>query len=134
MRLAIQTANDQVNALAARLDGGSIEFYTGAPPGTPEDDWTAELLVSIPLPAPAFHHAQDGRAISHDLPATLILVTGEARWGRFVTSQGEVIGDMLARTPDAPDVEQADAIFERTDFHRGGLCAVSVVVLRLPQS
>lgn len=134
MRLVLGTVNAQLDILAASLDGGAVEFYEGDPPSDVDGGEDAELLARVPLAAQAFFPAIDGRAISRDLTPTTIMATGTARWGRFVTSAGITVGDFLARAAEDPDASEADAILERTDFHRGGLLTVPLIILRLPQS
>jgi hypothetical protein len=124
MEITADIADELVNTLAERLSGGRVAFY----------DEDGVLLARVPLPSPAFHDANDGRAISRDLPSTTILATGDARTGQFVTSRGVVVGTFLARRPDEPDADRADALFDRTDFHRGGTLDIPLITLTLPQS
>jgi hypothetical protein len=124
MRLTPDTVNELLNDLAATLAGGWVDFYS--------DEQV--LLAQVALPDPAFHEAIDGRAISRDLQTTAILATGDARTGQFVTSRGVVVGTFLARRPDEPDADRADALFDRTDFHRGGTLDIPLITLTLPQS
>ncbi len=134
MRLTMETVNAQLDILAASLDGGSVEFYEGPMPPDVEMFPAGELLARVPLSSPAFSPAINGRANSRDIAPAVIGATGVAQWGRFVTIAGVTVGDFLARTADAPDAKEADAILERTDFHRGGLLTVPLIILRLPQS
>lgn len=135
MRLTVDIVNGQVDHLAAKLNGGTLVFYTGSRPESITDALELQLeLVRLALPSPAFRKASDGEAISHPIAATPIVVTGDARWARLLTAAGVIVADLLARTQNEPDAGQADAIVDRTDFHRGGLCRVAPIVLKLPVS
>lgn len=130
MNLSSYATNRLVDEAAALLDAGSLRIYESGPSAS-----LREALVSVPFQSPAFGPSDEqGQAIAHELPATPIALTGEARWGEFVTATGTVFGDLKVRAVDADDAADADVVLDRTDFHRGGLCTIARVVLRLPRS
>jgi hypothetical protein len=134
MRIHEKTLNGLVDDLTLRLAGGTLALYPGGPPASPQDDLPVfkDALVVVTLRTPAFHPAVGGRAMGLPLETAGIRATGEASWGRLSTSSGEAIADLVVSAADSPDVREADIVVDRTDFHRGGICAVSSMLLRLP--
>lgn len=81
--------SSQVDAVAARVAGGAIEVYGGAPPaGVALDPTGQALLVSLPLPSPAFAPAVDGGAQAAPIAPAAALVDGDATWYRVLNAQG----------------------------------------------
>lgn len=86
MNLSFVSANASANAVAALASGGFLDIYSGTIPGTPETAAAGTLLVSIPLPTPAFGSAVNGVA---SLGVTLNATTsagGTAAWFRVYMS------------------------------------------------
>lgn len=123
MRLSVATADLLVNTTASQLTAGSLVIY-GDDEGQP--------LVVIPFQTPAFNLAADAHAVALDLPATLIQASGRATRAQLVTAEGQLVATLTVKAQDDRDVADADVLVDRTDFQRGGMCAIGRVVLRLP--
>jgi hypothetical protein len=127
MEITVDTANVMVDAMTARLNGGSLRLYDGR-------GAFPTLLVSVPFGTPAFMGADNGIAVAHAVPPTPALVSGEVQAADLVSASGAVVAQLTVRAQDALDAAQADAVIDRTDVQRGGLCTVGAIVLTLPQS
>jgi hypothetical protein len=127
MDITVETANVMVDAMTARLNGGSLRLYDGR-------GAFPTLLVSVPFGSPAFAPALLGVAAAYQLNPTPALASGEVQAAALVTATGAVVAMLTVRAQDATDAAQADALIDRTDVQRGGLCTVGSIVLTLPQS
>lgn len=134
MRLAPAVLNRLVETLATECAGGTIAIYDGDPPSSPLDPVPTfrDPLVSLRFQSPAFSPAKDGRALAKILEPQGIANTGEASWARLAGDDGDVKADLIVRSKDSPEAREADIVVDRSDFHRGGICTLSSVVLRLP--
>lgn len=136
MRTAERIENAMIDLVAASLNGGALVILSGSRPQAPEKalDFQQEL-ARIPLPSPAFNVAVGRQAMGHELPETEIAVSGEASWAQLVTAAGRVVSDLLVRTQDADDADEADVIVDRIDLQRGGkFKPVTPLILTLTSS
>jgi hypothetical protein len=89
VKVAILTRDAALNAEAALLNGGTLAFYTGTQPATPETAVTGTLLGTLTLGNPAFGASSGGmitaNAITGDLAAD---ATGTAGYFRAWRSNG----------------------------------------------
>ncbi len=125
MRLTPAMRDWLIDRVAQRLNAGTITILAA---GDADDG----VLVSIPFQSPAFEPARNAVAVSHDLPPSVNVATGEARRAQLATSTGEVIADVPVRSVDDPNSDPGDVILDRTDFQRGGVCTLTRVTLALP--
>jgi hypothetical protein len=88
--MALATLNTQVDAGAALLDGGTINFYTGSMPATPETAVTSQtLLGTVTFGATAFGSATGGVATANPITGdTSADDTGTVTWARLFQSDG----------------------------------------------
>lgn len=129
MRLVVDTQDRLVNDTAMRLSGGSLVFFSG----DSSDPMTeVEELARVPLPAPAFEIARDGRAIGYELPVSEVSETGIVGWARLETPTGDVVAELTVGTPESET--PPDVLVNRLDFHRGGRFTVNPPVLYMPSS
>lgn len=136
MRIVDTVINDLVNDLGFKLSGGSLEIYDDTPPASPKTALPLFRvpLVVIPLGAPAFEPAIDGRAQGILGNPVTIQATGDATWARLKDALGNTIADIDIRAVDAEDAHEADLMMDRIDLHRGGRLATGGMTLRLPLS
>lgn len=98
MALNLKVSNEgvsaQLDAIAALLDGGSIELYDGAQPATADTPVTTQtLLVSLSLGIPAYTPAVDGVADLAAPASGICVANGTATWCRFKKSDSSPIQD-----------------------------------------
>lgn len=91
--LSSATKQELMEAIAARLDGGAVKFYTSPRPATADTAITSQtLLLSVDLPDPAgtvTAGAFEGAAIDVGVGTA----DGNAAWCRVVDSTAAAIGD-----------------------------------------
>lgn len=93
LSLAEATRQARASQWPARLGGGSLTIYNGAPPATPDTAVTTQTaLVSFLLPSPA-GTAAAGTFTGDDLDAALCLASGDAAWARSYNSLGDPVAD-----------------------------------------
>jgi hypothetical protein len=94
-RLAEASQDAMADAVAALLDGGSIEIRTGYQPATPDDTATGTLLATLTLNNPAFGAASAGAAALSLTPAITAVASGSgtAGWFRALTSGSAAVLD-----------------------------------------
>jgi len=89
VKVAINTRNVELNALAALLNSGTVAIYAGTLPATPETAVNGTLLGTLTLANPAFGAAAAGvitaNAVTGDLTAD---ATGTAAYFRAWKSDG----------------------------------------------
>ncbi len=129
MTLSEQTINAIVDDIGLRLNGGQLRIFESAPAGA-----FSEPLVALQLRSPAFPPAVGGRAAALPPQKAEIARTGEASYGELVTASGEVLATLVIAATNSPEARYADVLADRTDFHRGGMCEVVSIVLRLPMN
>lgn len=97
MVLSELAANAAVEALAGRLDGGSLRLYAGPQPAAPEDEPPGALLAELRFAVRAFGPARSGRVTAHALaPERDAPAAGVARWFRCLTASGRAVLDGTA--------------------------------------
>lgn len=133
MRIATDVINDQVDYLAQKLAGATIEIYDGEPPSGPTEALPTfrDPLVVLRLATPAFSDAKDGKAIAKTLETQGVLKKGVATWARLTTVDGDTI-DMDVRARDDADARDADIVMSETDLRRGDIVGAKSGVLKLP--
>src|SRR5690606_40425841 len=83
------------NAIAALLNGGTLEIRTGSQPESPASEDSGTLLVSIPLANPAFGSPSNGSAALAGVPRQAeAQADGTAGHARFKTPGGQVVLDV----------------------------------------
>ena len=94
VRLPIATRNAGANAMADLANGGTVEIRTGAQPASAGDAATGTLLLTFPLPNPAFGAASTGTKSLAGAPRTATgVAAGTAGWARVKTSGGGTVMD-----------------------------------------
>jgi len=93
-RKAIATRNAKLDAQTARYNGGTLNWYTGAIPATPDSPATGTLLATNSCANPAFSPAANGVATYNpDTPNTQV-ATGNIGYCRVLDSGGAVVADL----------------------------------------
>src|SRR5690606_41655778 len=91
-RISVAARNAAVNAIAALLNGGTLEIRTGSQPESPASADSGTLLVAIPLADPAFGSPSNGSAALAGVPRQA-QAEGERTAGRArVQSRGGQAG------------------------------------------
>jgi hypothetical protein len=129
LRLATASVNAALDAVTARLDGGTLRIYDGIQATDANTAVTdQQLLATLRFGSPAFSAATSGTAAAHAITSDpAIAATGTASWARLVAANGtSVVCDLSVGTADA------DVIFPSVSFQAGGECAVSSLTLTLP--
>lgn len=112
LRLAILCRNAEADATATLLAGGSVSFYSGAQPATPETAASGTLLGTQTLANPAFAAAVGGVADANPAPDGMVIAAGTVGWARFRTAGGDAVLDCSAGTT-------GDAVTNADDFAAG---------------
>ena len=100
-RISVAARNAAVNAIAALLNGGTVEIRTGSQPSSPASADSGTLLVSIPLANPAFQSASNGSAALAGVPRQAqAQADGTAGHARFKTSGGQAVVDVAVSDPN----------------------------------
>lgn len=87
VRLNTGDRNAMLDALTARLNGGTLQVRTGAQPATVGTAATGTLLGTLTLGSPAFAAATGGTATANTIGSdTSADATGTAGWFRILTS------------------------------------------------
>lgn len=68
------------------FDGGAINLYSGAAPGTADAAPTGTLLCAITLPTPCFAAPSGGVITANTITGGTVLATGVIGYGRVVTA------------------------------------------------
>lgn len=102
-KIANASANAEVDALTALLDGGTLKIYTGTQPTDADTAIGAQvLLATLTFGSPAFAAGSSGvataNAITQDSSAD---ATGTAAWFRCLTSGGAKVCDGSVGTSGA---------------------------------
>lgn len=134
LRFSLDARNQAANAFADMLNNGTVTLFTGNRPILVSEPLTAgqTALAHFGLRNPAFEPAVNGEVVSSGGRfETQAIAKGEARWARLLTANGEVVADMLVRTADAPDVEDAAIICSETpDLRRRDYLRLPVIRYR----
>lgn len=85
--------NAALAALAALLDGGTLTFYTGTRPATPETAASGTLLAQMTLGNPAFSAASGGSIVANVIGDVSIPTSGTAGYCRLADSSGNGVID-----------------------------------------
>jgi hypothetical protein len=94
LRIGTTARNAQADAVAAMLNGGTVEVRTGAQPADPQTTASGTLLATIPLAATAYGAASAGVAALAGTPRTDPGdAAGTAGWWRAKSSGGVAILD-----------------------------------------
>jgi len=84
IRLGNAAANAQSDAIAAQLNNGFLDVYTGTQPADSDAAHASTLIAHIPLAATAFTGAAVAGLITLVTPrSALALVSDVVAWGRF---------------------------------------------------
>lgn len=106
-RISTASRNQQADAIADDLDGGTLDIYTGSQPASANDAPTGDLLVSITLTSPAFGAAASGVAAKSGTWADTASDDGTAGWFRLTGAVGVYDGSVTA-TGGGGDMELDD--------------------------
>lgn len=126
MRYAAAILNAQLDAVTARLAGGTLTLYDGDAPTTPDDPARRQTrLAMIRFPSPAFNPAASGEAIARPMvPDPDAAGTGTATWFRCTGADGSVVCDGTVGKS-----ETADLVMKATSIQQGAEVYVSAFVL-----
>ena len=113
MRLTADTADLWLDDLAKRLNGGSIRLFDG-------QSGFGNVLVQIPLGAPAFEPSLNGRAITTDVPATPAIATGTVGSADFCSAGGNTLAILVVRERGAANDAEGELRYPsgRAPWHR----------------
>lgn len=93
-RYSDEFANAAVDAMAAKLNGGSIKIYDGTQPLNPGVAITTQVLLAVPtFGSPAFNPASGGVGIAKPITSGTGLAAGTATWFRACKSDGTPMFD-----------------------------------------
>lgn len=85
-------ANAQANALAALMNGGSIEIFSGTKPATANTALSGNtLLATLTFGNPAFGSASAGAITANAIGAATAANTGTATFARLYESNGTTV-------------------------------------------
>lgn len=123
----------ELDALAALLNGGTIQVRTGAQPATPQTAATGTLLATLTFSSPAFGAAADSgnnaqivaNAISDDASAD---ADGTAGWFRALTSGAAAVFDGTVSESGGG----GDAIINSDAIQVGGRVRITSLTYTLP--
>lgn len=130
LKLSTTGRNASVNAIAALLDGGTIEIYNGTMPTNPQTAISSQTLLSeLALDATAFGAASTGvataAAIVDDASAN---ATGTASWARLAGG-GTVIDCNVGEAAD-----DCVITLDEKDIVAGGTVSITSFTLTQPES
>jgi hypothetical protein len=101
MKLSLGTVNLWAAAVGALFNGGTIDFYDGAPPHDVDDALGDQThLARFRFGTPACANPVAGVVESHDLTAELTCMTDEPRWFRVASADGTAVMDGTAGFAD----------------------------------
>ncbi len=123
MELTPAARNDQVNALAKQLAGGSLVLFEGTPTRS-----FPTVLVTVPLADPAFMGAVNGEAIGFPVPPVTAEGSGRIGFAKFLDANGIALMSATVDTDPAADVV-VDYLDVRRDRDE---VAFGVITLRVP--
>lgn len=93
-RLGTTARNASVDAVAALLNGGSIQIRTGPQPTNVSDAAQGTLLATLPFSPTAFASSSGGTATANTITSdTSADNSGTAGHARFLNSSGVVVAD-----------------------------------------
>ena len=99
--------NAMLNGVAALLNGGSINFYSGTQPANANTALSGNtLLCTLTYGSPAYGAASGGSATANMITAGVIAAGGTAAWARIFESDGTtaVIDCSVDVTGNTPDI------------------------------
>lgn len=129
LRLATNSRNSAVDAVAARANGGKIRVYTGSQPASADDAATGTLLVEFDLQNPAFGAASNGQAALAGVPiSAAAIASGTAGWFRMLTSGGGSVLD------GAVGQGSGDLSLDNTNIATGQTVRITSLTLSQPAS
>jgi hypothetical protein len=119
-----------INLIDAGSGPGTMNFYTGGPPASPQDAPTGSLLGTVTFSDPSFGAVSAGartaNAITDDSSAN---ATGVVGWFRIFDSNGNAIFDgTVTALAGGGDIE-----FDDVNFVAGGIISVDSLVITYPQ-
>lgn len=128
-KISTAARNASIAALAALLDGGTLEVRTGSPPTNPSDGDSGTLLGTLTFDDPAFGSPSTGtvtaEAIASDTSADNSGTAGHFRTkddGSAVVTQGTA-----GASGDTPNL-----VFDNPVIVAGGTIAISSFTLTQP--
>jgi hypothetical protein len=130
MKVAITSRNAQGNSINALLNNGTLRFYSGTEPATPETALSGNtLLAQLTLGATAFAAASAGaiaaNAIGQDVSAD---ATGTATFWRMLASDGTTV-----HLQGTVNTSGADINVNSTAFQSGATVSCSAFTWTIPQ-
>ena len=128
-RTAASLRHAQLDLATARLAGGRLLIFDGAPPLGFLDTPTAPVLAAFTLGPVPFAPAVAGAAQLYPLAPVLVQRPGVAGWFRLLTAAGEPQHDgTITATGGGGALE-----FDNPHFSTAGECCVERLALTLPE-
>lgn len=127
-RLALAARNAEAQAFADLMDGGSVTFYSGAQPATPETAASGTLIATQTLASPAFGAPSSGTVTANPAPVGTVTTAGSPGWCRMKTSGGTAVADFTVATSGA------DATINKASFAEGEAIVLIAVSYSRPMA
>lgn len=93
--ISVAGRNAAIDPLMVLLNGGTLEIRTGAKPATPETAASGTLLTTHALAATFAGAASSGSATANAIGNGTAAAGGTAGYGRFKTSGGTAVMDVI---------------------------------------
>lgn len=93
LTLATASRNTMISALAALMNGGTIQIRSGSRPASANDAATGSLLATVVLENPAFGSPSSGAVSLADPDAVTGAAAGTATWFRALDSSAAPVMD-----------------------------------------
>lgn len=128
--LSTSARNTSASAVAALLNGGTVQFRSGTRPANPQTSATGTLLATATLPNPAFGSASSGVVTANAISPVTAAASGTPTWFRAFTSGGAAVfdGDVSLTAGSG------DAKFDVVDWVAGGQVEVTSFTYTQPAS
>lgn len=108
IRLSDGAADRMAGALAAACDAaqapGTVTFYSGAMPATPNTATRETALARFALDRPSFNIARRGIVAARPVADTTALATGRVGWARIADGDGRTVLDCDVGEMDGAEV------------------------------
>ena len=113
LKLHPDTCSAEADAFAARLNGGTANFYSGSQPSAATAAATGTLIGTQTLGSPAFAAASSGTVVANPAAVGTVSTAGSPGYVRLKTAGGATVADMSCATSGA------DATINKASFAVG---------------